>query len=176
MHKKLLVTSIFIILAIYFVTGQKRAATLSKEFKNLIGCWQGTLNYSGTIIRKPYSTNAEVIVKRVGKSHRKFEFLHIYTKDPKDNAADTITISEDGRKLNNAMIKSKRYTPEEDLEVITEALGFDHDNDKAAIVKQTYTLGKGSYSYKKQVQLEGQADWLDRLEFKYTSRPCKSNR
>ncbi len=161
----------FVILAISLVVAQKSATNSKKDFKNLIGCWQGTLNYSGTLIRKPYTTTAELVVKQIGNSD-KFEFLNIYTKDPGDKSCDTITISKDGRKLNDETIISKRCTGEGNVEIITEVSGFDHDNNKAAIVRQTYTIGTDLYIYKKQVQLEGQADWLERQEFKYISKPC----
>jgi hypothetical protein len=170
MDKKIISTFILVI-AFYSVFAQKDSVISPAALKNLIGCWQGTLNYSGTIIRKPYTTTAELVVKQIGASSS-FEFLHIYTKDPGEKVADTITISKDGKKLNNETITSERCTSEGNLEIITEFAGFDHDNNKAAIIRQTYTIGKQSYTYKKQVQLEGQTDWLERQEFIYVRKPC----
>lgn len=172
MNKKIFAISIFVLLDLTNVVAQKSATVSLKEFKCLIGCWQGTLNYSGTIIRKPYTTTAELVVKQILASN-KFEFINIYTKDPKENVADTITVSGDGRKLNEGNVKSKQYTKDGNIEIITEALGFDHDNNKAALVRQTYTIGKKLYNYKKQVQVEGQEDWLDRQEFTYSRKPCQ---
>ena len=76
--------------------------------------------------------------------------------------------------LTHDSIKSKRLTKEGNIEITTEASGFDRDSNKATIIRQTYTIGKNTYTYKKQVKLEGQADWLERQEFKYESRPCRS--
>lgn len=170
MNKKIFFTFIFVMLTCYAVVAQKDVTISPKVFKHLIGCWQGTLNYSGTIIRKPYTTTAELIVTQKGTSPA-FELLHIYTKDA-NKVADTITISKDGSKLNNETIKSKRCTPGGDLEIITEFPGFDHDNNRAAIVRQIYTIGKQRYTYKKQVQLSGQTDWLDRQESIYIRTSC----
>lgn len=171
MYKQAFSTFIIVILTICSLAAQKVATISPAEFKNLTGCWQGTLNYSGTVIRKPFTTRAELVFKQIQASNS-FRFLHIYTANPNENVADTITISKDGKKLNDATIKSKRTTKDGSLEIITEAAGFDHDNDKAAIIRQTYTIGKSLYTYKNQVQLEGQTDWLDRKEFKYTRKRC----
>jgi hypothetical protein len=173
MNKKIFSTVILVIFTCYSVFAQKDPIISTAALKNLIGCWQGTLNYSGTIIRKPYTTTAELVVKQIGASSS-FEFLHIYTKDPGEKVADTITISKDGRKLNNGTITSERYTSEGNLEIITEFAGFDHDNNKAAIIRQTYTIGEQFYTYKKQVQLEGQTDWLERQEFLYARKACSN--
>jgi hypothetical protein len=99
-------------------------------------------------------------------------FVHVYSEDPRENVSDTITISKDGKKLNQERIKVKRYSAGGDLEIITEAAGFDHDNNKAAIVRKTYIVGKKRYNYKKQVQLQGEEEWLDREDFFYSCTPC----
>jgi hypothetical protein len=175
MNKKILATSIIIIVLINLASAQKTATMSATTLKSLIGCWQGTLNYSGTMIRKPFTTTSELIIRQLGRSN-KFEFVNAYTKDAHDNKSDTITISSNGRKLNNDAIKSKRNTGDGNMEIVTEALGFDHDNNKKAMIRQTYTIGKQLYSYKKQVQPEGQADWLDREEFTYTRVACKNEK
>ena len=174
MDKKIFLSFILALLTCYSVAAQKDTASLPAAFKRLVGCWDGTLNYSGTIIRKPYTTTATLIIKQIGTSC-KFEFLHIYTKDPNEKVADTLTISTDGKKLNNEKITSSQRTPEGNLEIITESPGFDHDNDKAAIIRQTYTIGKQHYTYKKEVQLEGQTDWLERQEFTYVRKVCSNS-
>src|SRR4051812_35187726 len=120
MNTKIFFTLIVALLTCYTVVAQKDTANLPAAFKQLTGCWQGTLNYSGTIIRKPYSTTAELIIRQIDTSY-KFRFLHIYTKDTNDKSADTLTISTDGGKINNENITVKRYTPEGNLEIIIES-------------------------------------------------------
>ena len=173
MSKRIGFAFIFILVSIFPAVAQKHPAVSIKDFRNLVGCWQGILNYSGTMIRKPYATKAELVVKQIGRSNR-FDFVHIYTKDPHDNVHDTITISNDGKKVRKEAIKSKRYNKKGNLEIITEDLGFDHDNNKPSLIRQVYTFGKGYYMYKKQVQLEGQTEWLDRQEFNYVRKPCRA--
>jgi hypothetical protein len=172
MSKNIFFCVIFILLSLYSAVAQNDATASLKDFQNLIGCWQGSLNYAGTIIRKPFSTTAGLIVKQAGNSDTLL-FVNLYTKNAYENVTDTITISIDGRRVNNDTIKSKRYTNEGSIEIITEAQGFDHDNNKAAIVRKTYTIGKRFYTYKKQVQPEGETDWLDSEEFKYECKSCE---
>jgi hypothetical protein len=173
MRSKLFYISVLFLLTFYSATGQKDTTISPATLKQLTGCWHGTLNYSGTIIRKPYTTTAELIVKQIGTSS-KFEFLHIYTQNPNENIADTFTISADGKELNNENIISGRCTADGNLEIVTASQGFDHDNNKAAIIRQTYTIGKQHYSYKKEIQLEGQTDWLTRQDFTYVRKACSS--
>jgi len=171
MYRKLIFTCVLILVASRILTAQKGVTVSPAELKKWVGCWNGIQNYSGTIIRKPFSTKAQLVVKQLTNLNS-FQFLHIYTKDPNENVADTITISKDGRKLNGGLIKSKRLTKEGELEIVTEVPGFDHDYNKKAVVRQTYSVSKNSYRFKKQVQLQGQADWLDREEFNYEPVPC----
>jgi hypothetical protein len=123
------------------------------------------------MIRKPYTTTAELVVSQIGNSDI-LQLLNIYSKDPNDYKADTITVSKNGRKLNHEKIKSKQYTKTGALEIITEVPGFDDDN-KAVIVRNIYTIGKQLYTYKKQVKPEGQTEWLEMQEFVYVRKPCK---
>jgi len=171
MIRKILYTATLALLTCYTVIAQKDTTMLPAAFKQLIGCWQGTLNYSGTIIRKPYTTTATLIVKQIGRSCQ-FEFLHIYTQNPNDKSADTLTISTDSSKLNNARVTSMHSTPEGNIIIITEAPGFEHDYNKAAIIRQTYTIGKQHYNYKKEIQPEGQTEWLESAEFTYVRTGC----
>jgi hypothetical protein len=174
-YKIILLFPVFVILIICPVFAQKHFAVSVKDFKNLIGCWQGTLNYSGTIIRKPYTTTAELVIKQTGKLNQ-FGLVYIYTKDPRDNKYDTITISKNGRKINAETIKSKRYTREGNLKIITEITGFDHDYNKPAVIRTTYIIGKRRYTYKQEIQPEGQNEWVQRLEHQYLRKPCPQER
>lgn len=176
MNKMIASTAIVVMLTCCTVVAQKGPTISPDTFKNLIGCWQGTLNYSGTVIRKPYTTTATLIVKQIDTSSA-FELLHVYTQEePDEEVADTITIAKDGSKINNGTITSTQYTTDGNLEIITEFPGFDHDNNKAAIIRQTYTIGKQQFTYKKDVRLEGQTEWLERQEFTYIRKACIDKR
>ena len=171
--KKIFNLAVLAMLIVHGVIAQQSPVVAALDLKNLVGCWQGTLKYSGTIVRKPYSTTATLIVKQAAGSNQ-FDLLHIYTKEPGDQSRDTLIISPDGKKMNGAHVKSKR-TIEEGVEIITQVAGFDNDHNKAALLKYIYILRDNSYSVKKQVQLEGQSVWQERQEFNYTRKPCEEN-
>ena len=149
---------------------QKGFRIAPKEIKNLIGCWQGTLNYNGTLIRKPHVASSGLVIKQIGSS-KKFDCLNIYTKEPSENVSDTLVISNDGRKLNGVLIVSKKHTVK-GVEIITEASGFDKENNKTAKFRYIYLIGRNNYTYKKVVQVSGQADWIEREEFMYVRKAC----
>ena len=170
--KRVFVSTIAVMLTIYPALSQNSPGISPATFKNLVGCWQGTLNYSGTIVRKPYTTSAALVVKQIGESN-KYVLLNIYTNDPNDNSSDTIAVSNDGKKINGATVKSTQQADDGSLMIIMEVAGFDHNNNKTAILRHSYTVGKNSYTYKKDIQLQGQTDWLEREVFKYFRTDCK---
>jgi hypothetical protein len=174
MHKRLFIGLLLAITAMYAVAAQKSTVVSPADFKPVMGCWQATLNYSGTVVRKPFTTTAEVTATQIAAG--KYQLLYVYTNDPDEHVADTIVLSKDGKKLRAATIRSKHYTKAGDLQIIAEAIGFDRDNNTAVKIRETYTIGKQRYIYKKQVQPTGQTNWLDRQEFIYTRKACSSKK
>jgi hypothetical protein len=145
----------------------------SKDLKNLIGCWEGSLTYLDYSTNKPFSMPANIIVKDFKRSNTIICSL-IYPKEPNANSADTIFISKDGRSLNNAAVKTKRSLGEDSLEIVTEIAGIDGNDHKDATIRHTYILGKNNYSTKKEVQFVGQTQWIVRNEYKFNrmKQPC----
>ena len=156
------------------VAAQKTSVVSSHDIKSLVGCWQGTLNYSGTIVRKPYSTTATLHITQGGNPSQ-FKLLHIYTKDPHDQTTDTITISTDGKKMNGAAVKSKQIISSGNIEITTEFPGFDSDHNKAALIRRVYDISNNAYSIRKYVLVEGQSEWQEREEFIYARKSCEEN-
>jgi hypothetical protein len=145
----------------------------SKEFKNLIGCWKGSLTYLDYSTNKLFSMPANIIVKDFKSSNLIICSL-IYPEEPRANALDTIFISKDGRLLNNEAIKIKRSLNKDSFTIVTEISGIDGNDNKAAILRHTYILGKNSYSVKKEVQFTGQTQWIVRNEYKFIrTKPCR---
>ena len=145
----------------------------SKDFKNLTGCWQGSLTYLDYSTNKPFSMPANIIVKDFKKNNI-IVCSFIYPNEPKANALDTIFISKDGRLLNNEPIKTKRSFGNDSLEIVTEINGMDGNDNKAAIIHHTYIIGSSTYSIKKEVQFIGQTKWILRNEYKFIRvKPCK---
>ena len=161
-------------LLVQHATAQKTTVVSSRDLQSLVGCWQGTLNYSGTIVRKPYSTTATLHVTQAGNSNQ-FKLNHVYTKDPNDQTTDTITISSDGKKMNGAAVKSKRIINPGNIEITTELPGFDSDHNKVALIKRVYDISNNAFSVRKYVLVEGQTEWQEREEFIYVRKSCDEN-
>ena len=150
---------------------QKRVTLSAAELDNLIGCWQGTLTYSGTIIRKPYSTKADLIVKRIGQT-KSFELVHVYSADANDHTNDTLNLSANGRKFEGATILSKRITRKGALVIVTQHEGFDQDNSQQVLIRKIYNICKSKYTYMKKIKIKDQNEWIDREEFSYAKKTC----
>jgi hypothetical protein len=150
---------------------QTSTKTPVKNFKKLLGSWQGTLTYLDYSSGKPYTMPADLEVKRIGKTN-KFIFSDIYPNEKSANSVDTVSI--DGKYINNELIKSRRKLPNGDVEIITEEYGKDGNDNKPATFRNTYTLGNTIYKKRKDVQFNGETQWINRHEYSYKkSQPYK---
>ena len=164
--------SIICCLSSFYSFSYSDSTISSKDFKNLIGCWQGTLTYLDYSSNKPFSMPANIIVNNFKKRNIIICSM-IYPKEPSANSLDTIFISKDGRFLNNESITAKRNFNKDSLEIITEITGIDGNDNKAAIIRHTYVLSRSTYSIKKEVLFVGQTSWILRNEYKFTRiKPC----
>ena len=153
-------------LSFYHAFSYSDSTITSKDLKNLAGYWEGSLTYLDYSSNKPFSMPANIVVKDFKNSNLIICSL-IYPKEPNANALDTIFISKDGRLLNNAAITFKRRFNNDSLQVVTEIRGNDGNDNKAAIIRHTYMLGRNSYSVKKEVQFAGQTAWILRNEYRF---------
>ena len=141
-----------------------------KDFDRLIGNWQGSLTYLDYSSGKPYTMPADIEIKRIGKTNM-FIFLNTYPKESSANSVDTITISSDGKHIDKELFKSRHKLPNGDIEMITEELGKDGNNNKPATIKHTYTFGKTKYVNRKDIQFIGETEWINRHEYSYKRKP-----
>ncbi|TAF34610.1 MAG: hypothetical protein EAZ67_02970 [Cytophagales bacterium] len=143
--------------------------TIQKDFYKLSGYWQGSLTYLDYSSGKPYTMPADIEIKRMGKSN-KFILSNIYPNEKSANSIDTLSISTDGKYIDNEMIQSRRKLHSGDIEIITEAQGKDGNDNKPATFRHTYILGKTIFKKKKEVQFEGEKEWIKRHEYSYTRK------
>ena len=171
-YKKIITTAALIICIIHSGWGQKTPFVSVQDLKMVSGCWQGQMNYLSTIYSKPHTVAADLVIRQTGRSNT-FTFSTIYPKEPKANTTETIIISKDGRKINDETVKSKRRKNDGITEIVTEVAGIDEFEKKPAIFRYTYTFGKNSYTHRKDIQLTGQTDWIERNEFNYSRKNCR---
>lgn len=143
-------------------------STLSpKDFKNLAGCWKGSLTYLDYTSNKPFSMPANIVVTDF-KNSNIIVYTISYPEEPKANSTDSLFISADGRLLNNEPVVRKRKNDMGELEIATEVNSVDGNDSKPCIIRHTYTLGKNTYSIKKEVLFVGQEKWILRNEYRFT--------
>lgn len=144
----------------------------ANDFKNLIGCWNGSLTYLDYSTNKPFSMPANIIARDF-KRNNKIVFSLIYPKEPGANSSDTIFISNNGRILNGEVIKLIKRFNRDSIEIVTEAAGIDGNDNKEALFRHTYILGKNTYSTQKEVLFIGQNNWILRNKYQFIRvKPC----
>jgi len=158
----------YIFLLIAFITSthiQAQSTVAPDDVKTLIGEWIGSLTYIDYSSGKPYTMPANVSVSQ-GKNEYQLVLFYSYPKEPKANNKEKIKISSDGSQLNSHPVISKQKLPEGQIEIITEYSG--KDNNKAALIRNIYTLGKGVFIVKKVVKFENSEDWLERNIYSFS--------
>ena len=158
--------------AIVFSYAQETTKISAKDFKVLIGSWQGSLTYLDYSSGKPYTMPADAEIKRIGTTN-KFIFSNIYPNETSANSFDTLTISVDGKFIGTERVKSKKKLENGTIEIITEELGNDGNDSKPAIFRQTYTISRGIFKKRKDVQFQGATSWINRHEYLYKIRNRK---
>jgi hypothetical protein len=167
----------YTVIILTFLTGiicnaQTDFKTLSEDFTQLSGSWKGTLTYLDYSSGKPYTMPADIEVKRIKKT-KKFIFSNIYPNEKSANSIDTTIISKDGKYIDKALIKSRRKLENGDIEIITEELGKDGNDNKPATFRHTYTFGYKTFKKRKDVQCIGETNWINRHEYSYKRKPSR---
>ena len=156
----------FAILAATTSNAQTNFKTLIKDFESLTGSWQGSLTYLDYSTGKPYTMPADMSFKRIGNTNQ-FLLHNIYQNETSANSIDTLTISTNGKYIDNKRVKSRRKLPNGDLEIIAEETGKDGNDDKEATFRHTYLIGKNTFKRRKDVLFEGAKAWINRHEYTY---------
>lgn len=138
-----------------------------KDLKSLVGCWKGSLTYLDYTSNKPFSMPANMVVKDFTNSGI-IVYALAYPEEPSANSTDTLFISADGKSVNNEPVTGKTKTANHGLEIITEINSVDGNDHKPCIIRHTYTLGKNTYSIKKEVLFTGQEKWILRNIYSFT--------
>lgn len=142
---------------------------LIKSFTMVNGKWEGTLTYMDYSTGKPYEMPANAELSRID-STGKFILHNIYPNEPGANSLDTITLSNDGKYIDDEPVISLNEENNGNVTVITEKQGKDGNENKNAIIRVIYTFGKNEFIRKKEVKFTGETAWITRHEYKYKLR------
>ena len=162
----------FTILIATMTNAQTNYKNLMKDFQKISGNWKGSLTYLDYSSGKPYTMSADIDIKRINKTN-KFTFSNIYPNETSANSIDTIIISTDGKYIDKELVKSRKKLPNSNIEIITEEMGTDGNDNKPAMFRHTYTFGKTTYKKRKDVQFAGEKEWVNRHEYSYTRKPSR---
>jgi hypothetical protein len=159
----------FAILIATGATAQTTYKTLVKDFQNISGNWTGSLTYLDYTSGESYSMPADVEIKRIKKKNL-FTFSDIYPDEPHANSVDTLILSMDGKYINDELIVSRKKLANGDVIIVTTRTGTDGNDNKPASFRFTYTLGKASFIKRKDVQFEGESEYINRHEYAYIKK------
>ena len=166
------ITFCMIFFFVSFINAQVSFKSIQTDFNNLSGAWEGSLTYLDYLSGKPYTMPADINIKRIGISNQ-FVFSITYPNETNANSIDTITISTDGKYINKEIIKSRLKLPNGDIEIVTEELGKDGNDNRDATFKLIYTLGLSTLINRKDVKYVGELEWIKRHEYSYVKKPSR---
>jgi len=136
-----------------------------KDFKPAYGKWTGTITYLDYTSGKPFTMPANVTISKNKKDAKQLIFAFEYPNEPKANGNDTLTLNSDGTMIDDTKVVSKS---EQDgvLQIIAEKNGIDGNDNKKALLRYIYSIGKKSFIKRKEVKFDGEDKFIMRNEFK----------
>lgn len=141
-----------------------QAKILAEDLKAIIGSWEGSITYLDYQSGKPFTMPANVIVKQ-GKNESILMLKNIYPEEPKANGSDKIKMTNHGILLNKCLVRSREVLENGQVKVQTECKG--KDDNKAALIRNTYLISNDHFLIRKEIQFEGTDNWTKRSEFEY---------
>jgi hypothetical protein len=145
---------------------QSHPKVTMKDLRPLTGSWKGTLTYLDYSSNKPYTMPANLDIRPLGRINAVL-FSNLYPNEPKANSLDTLLIAGRGTMIDGGTLTSKRKLPNGNIELVTEQMAKDGNDNKPATIRVTYSIGKNSFTNIKDVRFEGQTEWIKRHEYSY---------
>lgn len=133
----------------------------------LVGSWKDSLTYIDYNSGKPYTMPENTIISVI-KSSDNLLLEMIYPDEPKANNKDTLFIAADRTMNDKAVIAEKKQLPNGSLQIVAERLGKDGNENKNGIIRKTFTIGKNTFTNRKDVKFEGTTEWIKRHEYSFT--------
>lgn len=140
-----------------------------KDFKRLTKFWEGTLTYLDYSSGEAYSMPANVLITHIPQS-TSFIFKHTYPNESSANSTDTIIISTDGSLIDSETVISRKKLKKGTIEIITEEIGIDGNDNRQATFRHTYLISKKIFTIRKEVQFTGETNWIKRHEYSYSNQ------
>jgi hypothetical protein len=159
-------TSLFCFLSLKS-SAQNAVQIQQSDIAMLQGSWKGSLTYLDYRTGKPYTMPANTIISAIPQSNNLLVEM-IYPDEPKANGKDTLKVNAGFSSFDDCAIISRKKLADGSIEIITTHKGKDGNDNKNAIIRKTYTIGKNKFTNRKDVQFEGTTEWIMRNEYSYT--------
>jgi opacity protein-like surface antigen len=136
------------------------------DLERLAGAeWQGTLSYLDYGSGRKTSIRSNVTVTPSGEPSR-WIFAHRYPDEPRADSRDTVVLAADGRTLAGETVVERATLADGTLRIVTEKPG--RDNDRPATFRYTYLIAPARVSIRKEVRVDGTAEFFERNEYAWT--------
>ncbi len=146
---------------------QKPTVLQKADLAMLCGSWKGSLTYLDYQSGKPYTMPANTIISAIPQTNHLLVEM-IYPNEPKANGKDTLLVNAGLTNFDGNAVVSRKVLPDGSVEIITKHNGQDGNDNKNAIIRKTYTIGKNKFINRKDVQFVGTTEWIKRNEYSYT--------
>lgn len=137
------------------------------SFRKAEGDWKGTLTYldytSGKSHTMPVKLNISALSKEAGPWLLTVEF----PDEPRANGKDSFSISPDGRNVNRATVVAVRKKKGVQY-IVAETGGRDGNENRKALFRFTYEISRRSLVWKKEVRFEGEEQFFQRNEYRFS--------
>ncbi len=124
--------------------------------------WTGTLSYLDYGTEKLVQIKTELTVVASIKEKGVYVWVTKYPLEPSHNSIDKIIISKDGSSIDGETVKNRAMLADGTLKFVTERVGS--DNNKKALFRFTYLIGKNQFTRKKEVSYNDGKNWFTRNE------------
>ena len=138
-----------------------------EDLKTIVGSWEGTITYLDYQTNKAFTMAANLIVEK-GKDENSLVLHNIYPNEPKANSSDKIKVTKDGTMLNKHLVTKREELENGQIQIQTQHKG--KDDNKKALVRYTYIIGRNLFLIKKEIQFQEAGDWIKRSELSYKKK------
>lgn len=145
--------SLLLLLSTLFLTACSSAPTLKpQDLDALTGPrWTGTLTYRDYTTNKMTTIPTTLTITRVPyAAPPAWTLLTTYPEEPHADWSQTITLTNNGRTLNDETIAARTTLPDGSLRITTLSQG--KDNNLPATIRHFYTLAPKALTIRKEVQ------------------------
>ena len=135
-----------------------------EDLKMIFGSWEGSITYLDYQTNKPFTMAANLIVEK-GIDENSLVLNNIYPNEPKANSKDKIKVTKNGTLLNKHIVTKREELENGQIQIQTQHNG--KDDNKKALIRYTYVIGKNLFLIRKEVRFEEVDEWIKRSEFSY---------